>query len=132
MYSYNRPVLVIFVLTAGLFFANGIAMADKWTGPDKVAHIGVTAGLTAGTYGLLIGFKPGMDMGHRALWAVTAGFGAGLFKEGLDLAFNTGQPSYKDLTMDLVGTATGLVFMLIMDAAFGGHSHSTHSEQGRR
>ena len=120
------------ILAAGLFMAGSPVFADRWTGPDKIAHIGVTAGLTAGTYGMLIGFKPGMDMGHRALWAVTAGFGAGLFKEGLDLLFNTGQPSCKDLTMDLVGTATGLIFMLIMDAALGGHAGKTHSVRGGR
>ncbi len=120
MSSYSRwSMVLVFVLIAGP------AWADHWTGPDKMAHIGVTAGLTAGTYGLLYAYKPGMDMGHRALWAVTAGLGAGLLKEGLDLVFNTGEPSYKDLTMDAVGTATGLIFMLIFDAAMGGHTHGS-------
>lgn len=104
-----------------VFSVSLVVRADNWTGPDKIAHIGVSAGLTAGTYGLIVAYKPKMDMGHCALWAVTAGFGAGLLKEGLDLVFNTGQPSYKDLTMDVVGTATGLIFMLIFDAAMGPH-----------
>ena len=117
MCSYSRWAIALFLM----IFVWPVR-ADNWMGPDKVAHIGVTAGLTSGTYGLLCVYKPDMDMGHRALWAVTAGLGAGLFKEGLDLVFNTGEPSYKDLTMDVVGTATGLIIMLIFDSALSGHT----------
>ena len=114
MSSYNRLVIPMALLLIAV-----PVRADKWTGPDKAAHVGVTAGLTAGVYGVLCAYKPKMDMGHRALWSATAGLSAGLLKEGLDLFFNTGEPSYKDLTMDVVGTATGLIFMLIFDFAIG-------------
>lgn len=114
MSSYNKLSIPIALLLTAL-----PVRADKWTGPDKVAHVGVTAGLTAGVYGILYAYKPDMDMGHRVLWSATAGLSAGLLKEGMDLVFNTGEPSYKDLTMDVVGTATGLIFMLIFDFALG-------------
>ena len=114
MSSYNRLAIPIVLLIIAI-----PVKADRWTGPDKVAHVGVTAGLTAGVYGILYAYKPNMDMGHLALWSATAGLSAGLLKEGLDLVFNTGEPSYKDLTMDVVGTATGLIFMVIFDFALG-------------
>ena len=50
----------------------------------------------------------------RAAAGATLGLGAGIAKELLDLA-GAGDPSWRDLTWDVVGTATGVLVATAID-----------------
>ena len=112
--KYGATLWIVSVVT----IVTSPVYADKWTGKDKVLHIAASSGLTIGSYGLLRAYS-GYNMGRRTAIAGAVGLGAGLLKEGLDMIFNTGEPSYKDLTMDVIGTATGLIFIVIFDVLLG-------------
>jgi len=78
---------------------------DPWLGRDKALHFGASAGLAAAGYGsgALASDEPWVPLATGAGLAL----GAGVAKELLDLA-GLGTPSWRDLTWDLLGTATGL------------------------
>ena len=87
---------------------------DPWWGPDKALHFGATAALAAGGY--VAGALAFDDyLGPAALGSGLA-LGAGIAKELLDLA-GIGDPSWKDLTWDLIGTAAGVGVALSIHVA---------------
>lgn len=88
------------------------ATPDPWFGPDKALHFGATFGLSVGGYaaGSLLSEEP------RARLAIGGGLalGAGIAKELWDLS-GRGDASWKDLTWDAIGTATGLLVSWVVD-----------------
>ncbi len=86
--------------------------ADPWWGPDKKLHFAASATIAAGAYG-------GASLAYdtrlpRVLWGTGLALGAGLAKEGYDLT-GRGDPSWRDLTWDVAGTATGVGLSLLVD-----------------
>jgi putative lipoprotein len=81
------------------------ASQDDWFGRDKALHFGVSAGLAGAGYagGALLFDEPGARWLTGAGVALTAGVGKELYDAGRGSFF-----SFKDLTWDVVGTATGL------------------------
>ena len=86
------------VAVVGLFAAPARAAdPDPWLAADKWQHFGISSALAAGGYGV---------------GALTAGVG----KELWDLG-GGGTPSWRDLTWDVAGTATGLLTAWLVDVA---------------
>jgi putative lipoprotein len=88
--------------------------ADPWFGPDKALHFGVSVGLAAGGYGVsaLVLERPW----QRALAGGSFSLALGAGKELYDLSGH-GDPSWRDFTWDVAGTAVGLGIALLVDAA---------------
>lgn len=89
---------------------------DPWFGRDKALHFGASALLAGGGYA---GASLATD-DTRVRLAVGGGLAlsAGVAKELWDLAGH-GDPSWRDLTWDVVGTATGLAVAAAIDWAVG-------------
>ncbi|MFL5354969.1 YfiM family protein [Archangium sp.] len=92
-----------------------IPSRDDWFGPDKALHFSVSAGLAGVGYagGALLFEAP------EARWLTGAGvaLGAGVAKE----LYDAGRGSFfsaKDLTWDVLGTATGLGLSWAVDRLF--------------
>lgn len=95
---------------------------DPWFGRDKFLHFGVSAAIAAGGYGLgkaTIGGYAG-----PAILGSSLSLAAGATKELIDLA-GYGDPSWRDLTWDVIGTAVGTGLCLGIDAIV--HAASTSS-----
>lgn len=95
------------------------ADSDPWWGKDKALHFGVSTVIASGGYGV-------GAVAFDARWkAIALGGGvaaaAGIGKETLDLA-GYGDPSWKDLTWDAIGTVTGLLLAWSIDALVRGVS----------
>lgn len=91
------------------------ASEDPWFARDKALHFTASAVIASGGYGAgRIAFED-----RTTAFAVGAGLalGAGIGKELADLA-GAGHPSWRDLTWDFVGTATGLAFAWAIDRLF--------------
>lgn len=87
--------------------------ADPWFAPDKALHFGVSAGLASAGYAASsLLFE---DRRARLLSGAGLALTAGIAKELSDLAGN-GDPSWKDLTWDAVGTAVGLAVAWAIDS----------------
>jgi putative lipoprotein len=80
--------------------------ADAWFARDKALHFGVSAGIT------VVGYAGASlktdDRPTRRAAAIVLGLGAGVTKEVWD-AFGHGDASWRDLTWDVIGTATGVL-----------------------
>lgn len=86
--------------------------SDPWFGRDKALHFTATASIAVVGYGastMLTDHRP-----TRVAAAVTLALGAGIGKELWDLG-GSGDASWKDLTWDLVGTATGVLVASAVD-----------------
>jgi putative lipoprotein len=79
---------------------------DEWLARDKALHFGVSAGIT------MVGYAgASLKTDHRPTRraaAVLLGLTAGVTKEVWD-AFGPGDASWRDLTWDVIGTATGVL-----------------------
>ena len=85
---------------------------DPWFGRDKALHFGASAALALGGYGATaLGTD---DVGHRLGVAAAVALGAGITKEIVDHATG-GDPSLRDLTWDVLGTASGLLVAWLLD-----------------
>jgi len=85
---------------------------DPWWGRDKALHFGVSAALAGAGYGGAALFTPRTELRLGAGAAVA--LSAGVAKELVDLG-GRGDASWRDLTWDVVGTATGLVVAWTID-----------------
>ncbi|HEY2410455.1 MAG TPA: hypothetical protein VGI10_30830 [Polyangiaceae bacterium] len=93
---------------------------DPWFGRDKALHFGLSVGLAATGYGVSsIWLKPPAE---RAAVGGAFSLSLGAGKELWDLAGH-GDPSWRDFTWDVIGTAVGLGLSLATDALI--HSGST-------
>lgn len=88
---------------------------DRWLGEDKVKHFGGTAILAIGGYALGAIFWE--DKGARLASGAAVGLGAGIAKEIWDMT-GRGDPSWRDLAADVVGTGTGLLLAWGADELF--------------
>jgi putative lipoprotein len=87
---------------------------DPWFGQDKALHFAASATIAAVAYGgaaLKTDDRP-----TRIAAAVTIALGAGVLKEVWDLTGH-GDASWRDLTWDVVGTTTGVLFAYAIDWA---------------
>ena len=85
---------------------------DPWFGRDKALHFGASASLAAGGYAA----TALVTEDRRVRLAVGGGFAfsLGIAKELWDLEGH-GDPSWRDLTWDAVGTVTGLALAAAID-----------------
>jgi putative lipoprotein len=88
------------------------ADADPWWGRDKLIHFSASASLA------IVGYA-GTSMGTenrpaRAAGGAALAVGAGAAKELWDLDGH-GDASWRDLTWDLIGAATGVLVSLAVD-----------------
>jgi uncharacterized protein YfiM (DUF2279 family) len=85
---------------------------DPWFGEDKAKHFAATWALATGGYA---GAAFVTDVREwRLVSGAALGMGAGFAKELWDLAGN-GNPSWRDLAWDGIGTATGLLTSYAFD-----------------
>src|SRR4051812_46076590 len=90
--------------------------ADPWFGRDKALHFTASASLAAVAYaGASLATD---DRPTRVAAGVTVALGAGLLKEAWDLTGH-GDASWRDLTWDVIGTTTGVLFAYAVDWAIG-------------
>jgi putative lipoprotein len=113
----TRTCLWVSASIVTTFFSVSPAHADDpdpWFGRDKALHFGATAVLASGGYaGTALATD---DRRFRLAVGAGLGLGAGVAKELWDLSGH-GDASWRDLTWDVVGTATGLAVALAIDAA---------------
>lgn len=87
---------------------------DPWVSADKEKHFVASSGVTGAGYLTASFFTD--DVVARAVFAAGLGVAVGGGKEVLDAA-GLGDPSFKDLTWDLVGTATTVAIAVTFDLA---------------
>lgn len=92
---------------------------DPWLGRDKVLHFGASATLAGSGYA--IGAPLLECRGHALIMGASIALGLGITKEVLD-ATGLGDPSWKDLTWDAIGTVTGLALAWSIDLLVQGIS----------
>lgn len=109
------PCLLALCAFVATFAEPGRARADDFFGPDKALHFGVSAGLAAGGYAAsaLVLEKPW----QRALAGASLSLSAGIAKEVWD-STGRGDPSWKDLAWDGIGTGVGVGLALGIDLLF--------------
>jgi putative lipoprotein len=87
---------------------------DPWWGPDKALHYGASAAIAGVAYAVSTQFFDTVPA--RAAFAAGVALAAGVLKETLDAA-GLGDPSFRDLTWDVIGTACGVTVAISVDAA---------------
>jgi putative lipoprotein len=92
--------------------------SDDWLGPDKALHFSFSAAIAAGGYGGAALVTP--DRRWRLATGGGLAIAAGAGKEIAD-AYGFGDPSWKDFTWDLIGTATGLGVAWLIDRLVWSH-----------
>jgi putative lipoprotein len=88
------------------------AAPDPWFGRDKALHFGATFTLASGGYAGTALFSE--RQGVRAAAGAGLGLGAGIAKEIYD-RYAGGDASFRDLTWDVAGTATGVLVSYLLD-----------------
>ena len=102
---------------AALLLAGGPARADedRWLGRDKGLHAAASAAIAAGGYAAS---TPWIDSrAGRAAIGASLALAAGAGKEIWDAGREGGDPSWKDLAWDAIGTAVGVGLALLVDHA---------------
>jgi putative lipoprotein len=100
------------LLAPGTARAQSAPDPDPWWGTDKALHLVFSSAIAGTGYGVtaaLTGSRP-----LRLLAGGAAGLLAGTAKELLDLA-GLGNPSWKDFTWDVIGTACGVLVAFFVD-----------------
>jgi putative lipoprotein len=97
---------------------------DPWWGRDRALHFGVAASLSGGGYALsaLVFSHPG----ERALAGAAVAGGESVAKELWDLSGH-GDPSWRDLAWDGIGTAAGIGVALALDLWVFRRSDNPHA-----
>lgn len=91
---------------------------DPWFGQDKALHFAATSVLGLSGYAVTATLTDRREL--RVLGGVAVGLGAGIAKELLDLA-GFGDPSWKDLAWDAIGTAVGVLVAWGIDLLLAAH-----------
>jgi putative lipoprotein len=116
-------------LAAAAWLAPSRAFArdpDPWLGPDKALHFAISAGLAGGGYALS---SLGLDeRWQRAVAGSAFSLTLGAAKELYDLSGH-GDPSWKDFTWDVIGTAVGVGVAILVDVAVS-PGRSEHASVG--
>src|SRR5262245_58878069 len=94
--------------------------ADPWFGPDKALHFTVSAMLGSGVYGVSTFYTDNLPV--RVALGAGVSITVGAAKELFDLR-GGGNPSWKDFTGDVIGTAFGLGIAVSLDVASRSYSH---------
>lgn len=121
-----RGLIAAAVLGAALLASSRASAEDDWFGRDKALHFGVSVGLAAGAYAgasLLVERRA-----ERAAAGADVSLALGAGKELADLAGH-GDPSWKDFTWDVAGTALGVGLALAVDLALGGGAGESSSRR---
>ena len=94
---------------------------DPWFGRDKALHFGASVTLAGGGYAgaALLTERPPV----RAASGVALALSAGIAKEVYD-RYSGGDASWRDLTWDAVGTATGVLVAWLLDRYVFSHSRT--------
>jgi putative lipoprotein len=92
---------------------------DPWLGKDKALHFAASGAIAAGGY--TVGAFVFDARGHALVFGASLALAAGIAKEALDLT-GLGDPSWKDLTWDVIGTATGVAAAWAIDLVVRGVS----------
>ena len=108
--ALSAPLLV----GLGLLCASARASdADPWFGPDKALHFGISVVLASGGYAAS---SPWLESRNgRAAAGGTFSLTLGASKELWDLSGH-GDPSWRDFTWDVIGTAVGVALAASIDA----------------
>jgi putative lipoprotein len=103
---------LLVALTLGPARPARAADPDPWLGRDKALHFGASAVIAGGGYAgaALLTPRTPVRLASGASLALAAGVG----KEVYD-RYSGGDASFRDLTWDVVGTATGLVVSWLVD-----------------
>ncbi len=96
--------------------AQHAAAQDSWWGADKALHFSVSVGLTGGGYALAVPLVEAPWA--RATLGASFSLTLGVAKELYD-STGAGDASWRDLTWDVVGTATGALFSLGVEWLIG-------------
>jgi putative lipoprotein len=103
------PALTLLVALAPTARA---ADPDPWLGRDKALHFGASLTLAGGGYGGAALLTQRTEV--RAAPGIGLAMSAGIAKEVYD-RYAGGDPSWRDLTWDAVGTATGVIVAWLID-----------------
>ena len=120
--SRSIAVAVLCAVVASSSRSAHAADPDPWFGKDKALHFAATATIAAGGYTL--GAFVFDARGHALIFGASLAFGVGIAKEALDLT-GLGDPSWRDLTWDGIGTVAGVAAAWAVDLVARGVS-STH------
>jgi putative lipoprotein len=116
----RRSIATAVLLTAAASSAPARAAdPDPWFGKDKALHFAASGAIAAGGYtagALLFDAR-----GHALVLGASLALGAGIAKEALDLT-GYGDPSWRDLTWDVIGTTTGVAAAWAIDLMIRGVS----------
>jgi putative lipoprotein len=113
LHRWLPAALLCALLSSATRDARG-ADPDPWFGTDKALHLGVSAGLAGGGYGMAsVVYEERLP---RFLWGGGVALAAGVGKECAD-SLGAGQASWKDLTWDAIGVAVGLGVAWLLDVA---------------
>jgi putative lipoprotein len=110
--SRLRPLLPAIALLLAFAPSARAADPDPWFGRDKGLHFGASFTLAGGGYGGAALLTQRTDL--RAATGAGLALSAGIAKEVYD-RYAGGDPSWRDLTWDVVGTATGVVVAWLID-----------------
>jgi putative lipoprotein len=86
---------------------------DPWFGHDKALHFGASFILAGGGYGGAALLTRRTEL--RAATGAGLALSAGIAKELLYDRYYGGDPSWRDFTWDVVGTATGVAVSWLID-----------------
>jgi putative lipoprotein len=106
------PALLAAALALGLLSPARAADPDPWFGRDKALHFSATFTLAGGGYA-----GTALLSERRSVRAAAGGglaMSAGLAKEIYD-RYAGGDASWRDLTWDVVGTASGVLISYLLD-----------------
>jgi putative lipoprotein len=105
------------MVAAALVAAGGRAARaeDRWLGRDKGLHFAASAAIAAAGYAAS---SPWIERpAGRAAVGASLALSAGVAKEIWDAREGGGDPSWKDLAWDAIGTAVGVGVALLVDRA---------------
>jgi putative lipoprotein len=88
---------------------------DPWLSRDKALHFTVSTVMSGSAYAISVPFTD--RLAERVALGAGLSLAVGASKELFDLA-GFGDPSWKDITWDVVGTAVGVGIAVTLDLAF--------------